>query len=360
MQKAEEFVKSWHSSWWEQCLEAYSMSLYNAGMSDVENIEQRYSYQYVLQNVYYPENRTGEPLRKVILEDGSGKEYECEFGRIEWYDMNSRKSSRHFSFNNNGTIEFSKSTLGQNQTLRHPRRVYYDTSFNVLSNDFEISITYNQLTDDWREKYKYDYLPPLTLKDNILIERLNDIEIKKDINTGTRLVKIVKSYDKKNIKNNVSLEFEARLNPDDSLEYGGVALKTHKGNGKVNGIYRFDVNRKKGVRANFYSRNGVKADLTNNSLLLDNANTLILSVLSFKNNNNSGDVIVSDFNMETVTQAINQTDKRIIDMIKCFRGELPLAGLLNRIDSCIEMIDKKQSIQTSEEPNSKLLKFNKQ
>lgn len=374
MQKAEECVNGWNSSWWEQCLDAYSMSLYHTGMADVQDIEKRYHDQYKLPNVYYPENRTGEPLRKVILEDGYGKEYECEFGRIDWYGMNSHKSTRRFSFNNNGIIEFSKSTkAGQRQTPQHPRRISYNTSFNVLSNGFDISITLDQLSDDWREKYKYDYLS-LSLKGNILIEKFNDIEIMRDLSTGMRLVRIIKKYDKRNRQNNASVAFEATLNSDDSLEYGSVAIETHKRNGKVNGTYRFDVSRKKGIRANFYSRKGVKVDLTSNPALLGTTNTLLLPQA---NSNNSGDIIVSnfanstqeaiaknltekvisfdnsDFNMESV----NQAEERIIEMVKCIRGELPLSGLIDRIDNCLEMIDKKQNVQLDEGSDCKVLKL---
>ncbi len=374
MQKAEECVNSWNSSWWEQCLDAYSMSLYHTGMADVQDIEKRYHEHYKLPNVYYPENRTGEPLRKVILEDDYGKEYECEFGRIDWYGMNSHKSTRRFSFNNNGIVEFSKSTkAGQKQTPQHPRRISYNTLFNVLSNDFEISITLDQLTDDWREKYKYDYLS-LSLKGNILIEKFNDTEIMRDLSTGMRLVRIVKKYDKRNRQNNASVAFEAALNPDDSLEYGAVAVETHKGNGKVNGTYRFDVSRKKGVRANFYSRKGVKVDLTSNPVLLGTANTLLLPQA---NSDNSGDIIVSNFanstqvaiaknlsekaisfdNSDFNMQSVNQAERRIIEMVKCIRGELPLPGLIDRIDNCLEIIDKKQNVQIGEESNCKVLKL---
>jgi len=374
MQKAEECVNSWNSSWWEQCLDAYSMSLYHTGMADVQDIEKRYYEHYKLPNIYYPENRTGEPLRKVILEDDYGKEYECEFGRIDWYGMNSHKSTRRFSFNNNGIIEFSKSTkAGQKQTPQHPRRISYNTSFNVLSNDFEISITLDQLTDDWREKHKYDYLS-LSLKGNILIEKFNDIEVMRDLSTGMRLVRIVKKYDKRNRQNNASVAFEAALNPDDSLEYGAVAVETHKGNGKVNGTYRFDVSRKKGVRANFYSRKGVKVDLTSNPVLLGTANTLLLPQA---NSNNSGDIIVSNFanstqvaiaknlsekaisfdNSDFNMQSVNQAERRIIEMVKCIRGELPLPGLIDRIDNCLEIIDKKQNVQIGEGSNCKVLKL---
>jgi len=379
MQKAEECVKSWNASWWEQLLDAHCLPLhYEIGEADVRDMERKYESRYKLANAFYSADSIGIPLAKETLVGNNtltgerGKEFEVEFGRIDWYGMNSHKSTRHFSFNNNGTIEFSKSSKARS-TLKHPRRISYNTSFNVLSNDFDISITLDQLTDDWREKYKYDYLT-LSLKGNILVEKFDDIEIIRDLSTGMRLVRIAKKYDKRNKQNNASVAFEAALNPDDSLEYGAVAIQTHKGNGKVNGTYRFDVSRKKGIRANFYSRKGVKVDLTSNPALLGTANTLLLPQ---SNSNNSGDIIVSnfanstqeaiaknltekvisfdnsDFNMESV----NQAEERIIEMVKCIRGELPLTGLIDRIDNCLEVIGKKQNFQIGEGSNCKVLKL---
>lgn len=379
MQKAEECVKSWNASWWEQLLDAHCLPLhYEIGEADVRDMERKYESRYKLANAFYSADSIGIPLAKETLVGNNtltgerGKEFEVEFGRIDWYGMNSHKSTRHFSFNNNGTIEFSKSSKARS-TLKHPRRISYNTSFNVLSNDFDIAITLDQLTDDWREKYKYDYLT-LSLKGNILVEKFDDIEIIRDLSTGMRLVRIAKKYDKRNKQNNASVAFEAALNPDDSLEYGAVAIQTHKGNGKVNGTYRFDVSRKKGVRANFYSRKGVKVDLTSNPALLGTANTLLLPQA---NSNNSGDIIVSnfanstqeaiaknltekvisfdnsDFNMESV----NQAERRIFEMVKCIRGELPLPGLIDRIDNCLEVIDKKQNFQICEGSNCKVLKL---
>ena len=114
--------------------------------------------------------------------------------------------------------------------------------------------------------------------------------------------------------------------------------------------------------------------MTSNPAILDTANTLLLST---QNSHNSGDMIVSnftnstqvaiaknlsekvisfdnsDFNMESV----NQAEKRILEMVKCIRGELPLPGLIDRIDNCLEMIDKKQNIQIGEESNCRVLKL---
>ena len=41
MRMASEFVESWNAAWWEQCLDAYSESLYNIGMGDVQDIEKQ-------------------------------------------------------------------------------------------------------------------------------------------------------------------------------------------------------------------------------------------------------------------------------------------------------------------------------
>lgn len=372
MRMASEFVESWNAAWWEQCLDAYSESLYNIGMGDVQDIEKRYREQYVLANVYHPENRVGEPLRRVILEDDYGREYECEFGRIEWDDMNSHKSKRFFAFSNDGKIEFTKSPIGF-PTPNHPRTISYNTSFNVLSSDFEIIITVSQFTNNHFEKSGNDY-GRLSLKGNILVESFGDIEIMRNLSTGERLVRIAKKYNKRDRQNNASVTFEAVLNPDNSLEYGAAVIETHKGNGKVNGTYKFDASRKKGARANFYSRKGVKIDLTNNPALLRNVSALLLPA---GNSNNTGGVIVSDFanstqvavakkikervvsfdNSDFNMEAVNQAERRILEMVKCIRGELPLSGLVERIDNVLAITENKQNDQRDKVSDCKVMRL---
>lgn len=377
MKKAEEFIMQWNSSWYEQLLDAHCLPLhYELGEADVRKMERKYEPRYKLSNAYYSGKSIGIPLiKETLVGDNTltgerNVNFECEFGRIDWYGMNSHKSSRHFSFNNNGDISLKKDVKRQ-QTIQHPKQISYETSFNVLSNDFTVKITIYELTQDWRNKYKYDYLT-LSLEGNILTKKFNDIEIIQDLQTGVKIVRIVKKYDKRNKDNNASVVFEAILNADDSLERGAVAINTHKGNGKVNGTYRFDVSRKKGIRANFYSRKGIKFDLTTNPMLLRIANTLLLPS---PNSQNNGDIIVSnfakftlnaivkglsekvmsfdisDFNMESVKQA----ESRILEMVKCIKGELPLYGLVERIDNCISLLDSKK--QEKLEGRAKALKL---
>lgn len=381
MHKAEEYVQDWKASWLEQLSDAHCLPLhYEIGECDVRNMEEKYGLRYKLANAFYSGESIGVPLAKETLIGNDTltgercRNFDVEFGRIDWYDMNSHKSTRHFSFSNNGIIEFSKSTkVGQKQTLQHPSKISYSTSFDVLSSDFSISITLDKLIEDWREKYKYDYLT-LSLKGNILTEKFNDIEITRNLSTGMWSVRIVKKYDKRHSQNNASVAFEAALNSDDSLEFGAVAIETHKGNGKVNGTYRFDVSRKKGIRANFYSRKGVKVDLTTNPLLLETANNLLLPVRS---SSSRGDIIISDFATSTEVaiaknlsekiikfdssdfnmESVNQVEKKIMTMVKCIKGELPLPGLVDRIDNCIKLIDKKPNPLIKDSTNYKVLKL---
>ena len=365
MQKAEEIVNSWNASWLERFLNAYCLPLhYEVSETTVRDIEKSYDNKYNLANAFYSRDSIGVPLAKVTLFGnvyGMCEPFEVEFGKIDWYGMNSHKATRHFSFNNNGVIEFSKSVKpDKRQTPQHPKTISYNTSFNVLADGFDISIIIDQLTDGWDEKNKYNYLT-FSLKGNILTEKLDDIEIVRDLSTGRRLVRVAKKYDKKNGENNASVIFEAELNADDSLKNGAIMIETHKRNGKVNGTYRFDISLKKGVRANFYSRKGTRINLMSNPVLLGTANTLLSPI---KQGHNSGDIIVStfsdsaqtaiakslcervisfdnsDFNMESV----NQAEKKIIEMVKCIKGELPLPGLISRIDDCLEKVHKNQNV----------------
>ncbi len=183
--------------------------------------------------------------------------------------------------------------------------------------------------------------------------------------------------------NNASIAFEATLNPDNSLEMGEIEINTHKGNGKVNGTYRFVVSRKKGIRANFYSRKGLRFDLTTNPMLLEVANNLLLTALD---NQNSGDIIVSNFanstqntnakklsqkvisfdssnfNMETIKQTesmviemlktVKQTESTVIGMLKTIKGELPLSGLVERIDNCLDLMNKQHNLEIDSKPKT--------
>lgn len=374
MQEAEKVISGWNTCWLEQYLDAYSPSLYYTGMSDVQALERKYGNQYKLPNVYRPENRIGEPLKKAVLEDYNGEKHECEFGRIDWYGMKTHTANRRFSFKNNGQIDFFKEAYAMINS-KHPKRISYDSSFNVLSDDFDLSIRLNQLEDGDDEELKLDNYS-LSIKDNILTEKLNNFEIKTDLTTGKRTVKIENNEYRRRGNKKTSIVFEATLDKYDNLEKGSVEIQTHKGNGRVNGIYRFDVSDKKGVCANFYSRKGNKLDLIEDPILLSIVNRILLPIHLSQN---ESDEMISNF-VNSVQEGLSKglsdelirssisllymdtienVEMEVLEMVKKIKGELPLPGLVERIDNCFDQIDKRRNMQIEADNISSVKKLGK-
>lgn len=43
--------------------------------------------------------------------------------------------------------------------------------------------------------------------------------------------------------------------------------------------------------------------------------------------------------------SVKQTEKRAIEMLKSIKGELPVPGLVERIDACLELLDSANKVQ---------------
>ena len=372
MLMAEEYVRGWNASWYEQCADAYSSDLCCMGESDILDFQEKYHDHYVLQDVKSLENRIGEPLRKVVLVGDFNDEYECEFGKIAWEGMCSKKAIRSFSFANDGEISFTKTDKIKSATRRKNTgkdHIYtsYEATYNVLADDFHIDVTVDRVTGEKYSRRYRDYISFSRLRD-MVVKRFNDIYIYQDLNTNRKMIRIEKGYHRKSKSNNSSVSFEAELDTFDAFQRGAVDIKTYKGNGKVNGTYRFDVSREKGARANFYSRKGVKVDLIYHPELLKKAN-LLLSAKS----PSTGDMVISNFADSTqqavansldnrvisfdatdfTMDAVSNANKRVVDTIKNIQGELPLYGLNQRISDCFQLMSK--TTRLSEERNIKVL-----
>lgn len=351
MSMAEEYVGEWKASWYEQCLDAYSDDLYGMSEMDLGEFQKMYHNHYLLEKVRPFEKRIGEPLRKVTLIGDYGEEYNCEFAKIVWEGMCSKKAIRSFSFANDGAIFFTKTDKIKSATRRKNTgkdHIYtsYEATYNVLADDFHIDVTVDRVTGEKYSRRYRDYISFSRLGD-MVVKRFNDIYIYQDLNTNRKMIRIEKKYNKKNKSYNSAVTFEAVLDTFDAFQRGAVDIKTYKGNGKVNGTYRFDVSREKGARANFYSRKGVKVDLIYHPELLKKAN-LLLSAKS----PSTGDMVISkfadstqqavadalnnriisfdatDFNMK----AVHDAERKVVDTVKKIKGELPLFGLTERIN----------------------------
>lgn len=362
MQEAEKNLMEWNAYWWESYDNIVVPTEYLYDYYDLNDAKE--CAKFFGESTYVYNLRTDKPLGIPLKRFVSNPVYNQDICTIKWTGIQTNNSSRKIIFNNTGEISLEKHS--KKRTKKQCKSIEYEANYNVLSDDFSINISIvDTLIPRCFGQYKY-YELSISLKDGLLTIRYNDIEIIKDLNTGMKIIRISKKYDKRNKENNASVVFEALLNPDDSLEKGAITVDTHKGNGKVNGTYRFDVSRKKGIRANFYSRKGVKIDLTTNPVLLGTANTLLLPS---SNNNTSSGLIVSDFatstqkaiakglsekvisfdNSDFNMESVKEAESRILEMLKCIKGELPLPGLVERINNCISLLD----AQKQEKPEGK-------
>ena len=366
MSMAEEYAATWKASWYEQCLDAYSDDLYGMSEMDLEEFQKMYHNHYLLEKVRPFEKRIGEPLRKVTLQGDYGEKYHCEFAKIVWEGMCSKKAIRSFSFANDGEIFFTKTDKIKSDKRRKNTgkdHIYtsYEATYNVLADDFHIDVTVDRVTG---EKYSRRYRDSISFSrlGDVVVKRFNDIYIYQDLNTNRKMIRIEKGYHRKRKSNNSSISFEAELDTFDAFQRGAVDIKTY------NGIYRFDVSREKGARANFYSRKGVKVDLIYHPELLKKAN-LLLSAKS----PSTGDMVISNFADSTqqavanslgnrvisfdatdfTMDAVSNANKRVVDTIKNIQGELPLYGLNQRINDCFQLMSK--TTRLSEERDIKVL-----
>lgn len=332
MEKAEEILNSWNTNWTERCLDAYSDNdIYN-----VKEIEKKYNGYYDLNNLSGVWKDYGIPLRKAVLTDNYNNKYECKFGRIEWNNILTNKSERSLSFINNGDIYFDKRTL---------KGTSYTAVYNVLSNDFALNI-FNE------DNYQ------LSLKGNKLLKRINGNEIIQELDSGTtELIRVSRGN-----SNNTSVIYETKYDCDNCLEYSAVIINIHGVNGRVNETFRFAVSKKKGARANYYDRDGFKLNLNTNPSKLDLLNKLLLNL---KNSKNDVDILsfefvkhVQDIIFSGITKKyidfdsfnnngkyISDVESKIIENVKCIKGELPLLGLVDRINKCLGTIKIKEKVK---------------
>ncbi len=381
---AEDYLNKWNACWFEQLLDAYCLPLhYEIGEADVRDMENKYGIRYKLANAFYNGKSIGIPLAKATLVGNNSLtgerdiEFECEFGKIEWNEMHSNNSGRNFSFCNNGDITFSKH-FRKKQSKKHPKKISYETSFNVLKDDFNADIVIEELEKEIVPKgiipkCKYNHFT-IDLNQDVIKRKYNDIEIIEVLSTGEKQIRITKDLEKIRFYNKKTAVFEATLNKDNTIKNGTLKLYKHKNSKQVNRTYQIVVNEENGVRTNAYSRKGTKICENNDPELLSCINTLLSEALD---ENNFSDRIILNFinstqqivnnnqNQETIpfdnsyynVEEVKDIESQIDEVLKCIKGESPLKGLDERINNYFESREKRNNSKKGNK--QKKLKLNK-
>ena len=374
MEYAEKYAKQWGAFWWEKCLDGSSLALDSIPSEIVYDLKVKYQNIYDFTDTHkYEVSSTGCPLKIVNLpyidyENGEAVEKECPvaFNTIEWTNLTTGKSLRSFTFNSEGDISFSKNIKNPSKMVKRKNNrqdISYKANYNVLSQDFDFDFHVVKSTgSDSKSEEEYSEIHFAFEEPNLIHMKYNDLEITCDLATGERKAKLLRKQNGKE----PSADLDVVINRNGDFKKGSLVLQTYKGSRKlkVNGTYRLDLDEEKGIQARFISRKGIKLNLFNDLRLLGNTDKILYRANGDEKNLvtdlvtpvqtailSSGkrkEIIIesSEFNMEV----IKKTEEMIIELIKMVKGELPLEGLQERIDSCLNLMEKSNRKRTGHHP----------
>lgn len=142
MNSAKTNVSCWNLKWRETYSDVYCYDLQFLLEDDIDFLQSRYDGMYDLSRYYDDSKREGQAIERVTLEDDNGEEYVCEFRKLEWLLSNS-KLVRNFSFVNTGSISYSQ--IKRKRSIEDQSYDYY-AAYDVNNND--LSLRFVNSNDD--------------------------------------------------------------------------------------------------------------------------------------------------------------------------------------------------------------------
>lgn len=352
MNLAERKLLEWNANWWEYNDELGTIKKYfdldheYSKKLEITKFLDDLKLQYKIE-----EKKDIPPIRTIKFND----KYDIDVYKIEWNNIKTNNCLREITFDSEGNISLSKRN-SKKITKENKKVINYQTEYNVNSLDFNLDMYIYQDCKFCNKSEKIS----IELIGYNLIKKYDGIEIMENLSTGEKYIRITKEDKSKII-------LEAKLNKENTLEKGFVEIKTKKGNGKINGTYRFDLDNEKKISANFYSRKGKKIDLTNNPLLVQHV--LLLTEQSLNTDetitkdtimnvtNNMQEILLNNINERKIEvdqkyfsmENLVEKDKKVTNLLKQIKGEIPLVGLTERINFVLEMQEiKKDEVKSNE------------
>lgn len=345
MVNAEKNLLDWNAFWREVYVYAdVPYSFFNEFCGSEQDVK-KHLESYGIDWFKISSSKSGQTPIKTLTIDGK---YDCPIMQIDWNSIITNNSVRSISFENNGDIYFSKESNGKG-------KYSYDSRYNVSSSDFAVEIRHgSSLFGTNNEKYN------ISVDGNIVTKKNGNVVITDNLLTGEKTFRLVSSKE----NNPRAVVFEAVYDSNGILNRSSLELNTFKSSGKINGTYRFNFSLDKGTRINFYSRKGKCFDLSNNLEICEKLKRVALSYLDDDEKqivseyfdvmqkhqeigiNNTGVVYnLGNFGFEHVSNR----DKKVINILKMIKGEIPLDGLTKRINTLFEKMnvkDKEACVKT--------------
>lgn len=264
-------------------------------------------------------------------------------------NITSINSYRNIDFSRDGQVVFSKKS-------RRYDGINYDFNYNVLFNDFHFN--------GFRYKIRNDS------KENIEIEENEQFTNMKFVDINSRILEIMHTKENKRKKitytspvvDNSSILVELWSNEQDEIERCYIDFRTHKKNGKVNGVHALRLFAQHNIFSlNYISRNGDKCSdflqvLANDeeelhSAIIEGKITMeiidelvkkIIPIINRKiterNSNETNKKYIAEAN-DVIIPNILELKNQAINFIKQIKGEIPLPHLQEIIEKFIEAND---------------------
>lgn len=294
---AEKKLTDWRQSWWQE----------------LENHELHYEFD-----------------RELINEIDNGTvtypELFSKFKTLIWRNIASKNATRFIAFSRTGDIAFSK-TLKKDGSN-------YEFSYNVMKDGFKLRVNGEDLIVDDNKYFT-----------NIRTRQVNILQGKEN---KRKFITYVSP-----IINNFSIAMDIWINESNEIEKCNIDFRTHKGNGKINGIYILRLNPsnidKCSIR--FVSRKGNIGFITNlfgidevskfeGKITFEMINEFVNKVISFINKKEGlikNQIVFNEF--DVVTQK-----KQIINFLKQLKDEIPLPILQERIDKIVSKNEQEKKL----------------
>lgn len=252
---------------------------------------------------------------------------------IYWYGIESNKSTRNITFNRNGQIYLGKESKDDDG-------IHYSIDYYVLNDGF-VFHTENNANNNYFVLDENPYYTQI---------KTNNIKIHTSKETKRKTINYVSP-----MVNNCSISIELVLDENDTIEKCHIDFRTHKGNGKINGLYALRIEpRFNKLTLNYISRNGYKGPSLEDFLQIKSLIKIKPGKLTFELINEiikESIIVIKQMAALTQRQTINlesdynvayllDVEKQIIDFIKQTKGEIPLPHLQENIEKFIETYSK--------------------
>lgn len=289
MDSAKKLVNSWRLRWQETYSEVYCYDLQYLLETEIEELESKYEGLYDLSRYFDDSKREGQAIERVTLEDYKGEEYVCEFRKVDWM-LSNNKLVRSFTFINTGAIGYSQ--VKRKRSKDDQSHDYY-ASYDVNNNDLSLRLVNDSeditFTNSQVRSYAFGNKAMLEDEDGILLTET------KDEKTILRT----------------------------ELDRAGNVIRRHLTLGDYN--YVMEGNH---VVAAFMGDIALDLDI---DLWLK----VTYAIDAFETGR------IKD---ENVFDYVNEIKTRVINAIKEIKGDVPMEGLLRRLDIALSMISTKKIV----------------